>query len=495
MATQVQSLSRHAATHRLRRAVGSRALLADAANEQVWKAAAALAAVHVVLAIVMKQYAIVATMHAWGTLTLGLVWALRGKPTLRLACLGSYVAGCDVLWRMTHAVAFWEMGKYVLIAMFLLAMQSQRQIRRTSFPVGYFALFLPAALLTVEALDFGLMRRQVSFNLSGPLALAVSAAYFSRMRLSHGDVTRLLVSFLVPVAGVWAIVFTGIVTANKLTFATESSSALSGGFGPNQVSSILGCGALVAFLLALFCTRKWDRASRAILLALALTLGTQSALTFSRSGLYLAVASGAIACALAVRDARRRATLLVAGVVIYAVAAFVIVPRVDAFTQGQLGKRFGEANTTGRVDLMKADLLVWRDHFLLGVGPGMAATERMKYWGDHSLAAHSEVTRTLSEHGLLGLIALCWMGWSICCNGFAIRRPDTRAMVLGVAAFSVLLLAGNSMRIVLASFAIGLCFADFGEAAQVGTGRLPIKGLRCRSPKRIPAHVNSKQGR
>lgn len=458
-------------------------LLADGTNREIIKTAIVLAVVHAILALVMKRFTAVSTAHAWGTLAVGLVWAARGKPTLKLACFGAYVAGCDVLWRMTHAVAFWEMGKYVLIAVFLLAIQNQRPVRRTSFPLGYFTLLLPAAFLTVGALDFGLLRRQLSFNLSGPLVLAVSAAYFSRMRLTHNDLQRVLLSFLVPVAAVWMLVATKIATEANITFISDSNSALSGGFGPNQVSSLLGCGAFVAFCVAVFGGHSHDRAIRGGLLVVALLLGTQSALTFSRSGLYLAVASGLSACAFAARDSRRRTTLILSGVVVYLVATYVVAPRINAFTHGQLGKRFADTQTTGRAELMKADLRVWQKHFVLGVGPGMATKARMEYWGNHTLAAHSELTRTLSEHGLLGLIALGWLSWAVYHSVMRIRRVDSRAIVCGLATYGVLLMVSNSMRIALAGLLVGICFADF-----------PIRDLPSGRPTRLRGPVSDAAG-
>jgi O-antigen ligase len=216
---------------------------------------------------------------------------------------------------------------------------------------------------------------------------------------------------------------------------------------------------------------------RLLLLMLTLGLAAQSALTFSRSGVYLAVASGLGACALMARDSRRRTALVGSGLLLYVIVTWVIAPRLNEFTQGQLGARFADVQTTGRAELMKADLLVWRKHPFLGVGPGMATALRAEYGDARKLAAHSEFTRVLSEHGLLGLIALGWLCLAAYRNTMRIRRLETRAIVGGLVAFGLLFLLTNAMRLALCSFMIGLCFADFDAATRVTQGQLSPK--RC----------------
>jgi hypothetical protein len=47
-----------------------------------------------------------------------------------------------------------------------------------------------------------------------------------------------------PAVSIAALALFGILTNPDITFNTESNFATSGGFGPNQVSSMLGLGAL-----------------------------------------------------------------------------------------------------------------------------------------------------------------------------------------------------------------------------------------------------------
>ena len=68
------------------------------------------------------------------------------------------------------------------------------------------------------------------------------------------------------------------------------------------------------------------------------------------------------------------------------------------------------SDTTGREDIARADLEVWFDNPVLGVGPGVAKEYRAATFG-RAAAAHTEFTRLLAEHGILGLVALIILYW------------------------------------------------------------------------------------
>ena len=56
---------------------------------------------------------------------------------------------------------------------------------------------------------------------------------------------------MAPAMGILAIAAYGIIPANRIVFGSNSSFATSGGYGPNQVASILGMAALLAaFMLS-----------------------------------------------------------------------------------------------------------------------------------------------------------------------------------------------------------------------------------------------------
>src|SRR5439155_19900162 len=95
--------------------------------------------------------------------------------------------------------------------------------------------------------------------------------------------------------------------------------------------------------------------TRAFLAALALAFAVQSALTFSRGGLYVATAGALGLAAPLVGDARsRRPTLAVAAVVLLAGAAAAFLP--NGYTGGTLATRYSDTEPTQRGRAVVSDL-------------------------------------------------------------------------------------------------------------------------------------------
>ena len=86
-----------------------------------WKVALFIAA-HMALALAMKQAPILATVHGWSLLFFGLYLALSGRSRDQVVTVAAYIVGAEVLWRMTGARVFWEMGKYSISLIFIASM-------------------------------------------------------------------------------------------------------------------------------------------------------------------------------------------------------------------------------------------------------------------------------------------------------------------------------------------------------------------------------------
>jgi O-antigen ligase len=417
----------------------------------------ALLALHVPLAVLMEYFPLVGTLHALGTTGLGLWWAVTRRPLVRVAYVGAYIAGAEVLWRMTGAHVFWEQGKYATTAIFLLALLRHRRLIGPPMPLLYFGLLLPSTLLTMENMDPMAARNTLSFNLSGPFALMVSALFFSHVKLSTAQVHRLFRMLLAPSVGIASVAALSMVTAADLHFGGKSNLTTSGGFGPNQVSSVLGMGFLLCLLSVLNGRIGWWQ--RGLMFGTAVVLAAQSALTFSRGGLYDAGAGASLALLCLLRDPRARAKVLVVTALLLIGTQFVLLPRLDAFTGGSLSQRFTDTGMTGRDLIMQADLRIWQENPMFGVGPGQAAYLRQVAVSGHASAAHTEFTRLLSEHGTLGLVALLLLLAMAVRNLQRARGARNKAVVAAMIGWSFLYMFNAAMRLMMPAFALGLTFA------------------------------------
>jgi O-antigen ligase len=187
----------------------------------------------------------------------------------------------------------------------------------------------------------------------------------------------------------------------------------------------------------------------------------QSILTFSRGGLYTAAGSFMLAAFFLIRDPRTLIKSIFGLTVFLLIVIYVLWPRLDAFTGGQLSARYlEEQRTSGRDTIVIADLEIWKAYPIYGVGPGMGKQYRIWLFNS-SHPAHTEQTRMLAEHGLYGFVSLSML------LGMTIQRilrastPAEKAFTASVTGFCLLYMLHAAMRLVTPSFVFGMAYATF----------------------------------
>jgi hypothetical protein len=432
----------------------------------------ALLLLHVPLGYAMHQSRALATAHAATVILYGIYRAVVGTSATEIACIASYVAGAEVLWRMSSASIPHETGKYAVIIL-LVTYGLRFSKGKPVWPIFFVALLAPAIIPTFLDLDFSLARQYVSFNLSGPLSLAVCVWFFSGQVFSRDDMGRIGIFFVAPVVSVAAVTLFSTYTLDNIAFRTSSNFATSGGFGPNQVSAVLALG----FVMTFFVLFLWSSRKRLFLAGLFLVLPVflvQSAMTFSRTGIYLAFGSVLAGSMFLMRTPRARFGLIAGATVLVVVANLLILPALDSFTSGMLEARFQEMDTSNRVTIMQHDLAVWEENPVFGVGLGMSRFYRA---GFDDAASHTEYSRLLAEHGLFGLTAICMLFVFLSRNIMLKRKMDALSMALSVAftVYFVGFLFASGMRLVVPSLVLGLSFTMLESIRQTsrqnGSGR------------------------
>ncbi|MFQ5568399.1 MAG: O-antigen ligase family protein [Rhodothermales bacterium] len=426
--------------------------------------------VHPFLGLLMFQYEFVATGHALATLAIGLWWAIRGRWE-RVLYTGAYLVGAEVLWRMTNAQVFWEYGKYAISLLFVIALIRARRLRVPLLPLFFFVLLLPSVWFTTENIEPGLARGLISFNMSGPLALFICSWFFFHTRITRTQMVTMLLGIIAPVLSIAAIASFNTFSSSDITFGTVSNVTTSGGFGPNQVSSMLGFGGVAAFFYLLL-QKKVGNMHRGFFIGLMLLFIFQCALTFSRGGLVLALGAGTVAILFLFRDGRSRTLVVVLAILLFIFTEFVMLPFMDDFTGGAFLQRYSETSTTGRVGIALVDIKIWQDHPFFGVGPGRSSVYREFIYGVR-VAAHTEFTRLVAEHGTFGVIALFllfYMGWR---NHK--RRIDvkSKAIFVSLLTWVFLFMLVNAFRLVAPAFAFGITFTTImGDAWRLEPGTI-----------------------
>ncbi len=408
---------------------------------------------HFGLGFLLRVDPVFATIHALLALALGLIYLREMEPE-KMIYVAAYISASELLWRGLDAGVFWEFGKYT-VALFLIAaiFKHYRAQLPEKWPLVYFVLLLPSILLLP-----GFDRQAISFNLSGPLVLAVAVIFFGGVRFSLGQLKKLLAALIAPVISLAAISLYSSLTAGLISFDLAYSEKItSAGIGPNQVSSILGLGAFAAFLYAVLETRS--RQVRWIMIGLTIWLLAQSALTFSRGGFWTALGAMLVAGWYFFWERRSRFIFLSTISLIFLLGYFIVFPQLDALTSNTLSARFSDFELTGRGEIMLADWLTFLDNPVLGVGPDQSTAF-------HALTfrvsrAHTEYTRMLAEHGLFGLVSLLILLGAVLARVFKTASAQQKALVISFTAWALVFMFHAAMRLSAPSFLFGVAAARF----------------------------------
>ncbi len=412
---------------------------------------------HIPLGLLLTRYAFLATLHAYFIVALGIWFIIRDRTPLRLIYVCGYIAGAELLWRMARADVFWEFGK-ISIAFLLMLAVVKWQFRVKLWPIFYALLFLPSVIITLNTFSLNQARQQISFNLGGHFLIALGMLVFSQVILTRTQLRDLMLIIVMPVMGVATNTLFSTIS-QEVIFTGVSNFTTSGGFGPNQVSAILGLGALFSWLWVIAGvnnpTMRW------LLLAISLWMIVQATLTFSRGGVFNFIVAASIGSLLLIGGQRGQARNLVLIFFAFVTVVYILMPRLEIFTGGLLSIRYTDLNPTGRVRIMLSDLQIWQENIWLGVGAGGAVAERIESWG-RVVIAHTEYTRLLAEHGLLGLVALVWI-FLITWRGYRQAPGWAKGVMLALSLWSLAEMTHAAMRISAVSYLLTIPLAHLTD--------------------------------
>jgi hypothetical protein len=405
---------------------------------------------HILLVYAMRKFGVIGQFHALLLVGAGLTYAIRGK-IVRLTYVLAYIVCAEALWRATQTSVVYEFGKYAVSFLMIITFFI-RGVRGALMPMLYLLILIPGAVMTTtQVSDFEVFRRVVSFNFSGPFSLAICVLFFLQHPLPKEKIHTM---FLIAVGPICGIAFNALfktyynIMEGEVKFTQASNFITSGGGGPNQISAMLGLGVLLIFF---YLIENRKARFRWLFVLMMLWFAAQSALTFSRTGLYLVACSIIPASLFLIQNTRVRNRVIGIGIIFFVLGNFVILPKLSKFTGGAIEKRFQSKEVTGRDILIADDIRIWKENWFWGVGVGRAAEH-------HSFraVAHTEYTRLLAEHGIFGIGAMMLlMGMAL---QFLARAKTNvqRGIVVGMVMWTFFFMSTSAMRLVAPSFIFGL---------------------------------------
>jgi len=412
---------------------------------------------HIPLGIFLYNAGALALLHPIIVFAIGMRHALIVEEKLeKSAQIAAYIVGAEILWRMAGVPIFWEFGKYGAAFIMITAIVRRGLWKIPAFAVFYFVLLLPSCFITLTQQNFTDARNMISFNLSGPFFFFFFAWFFSHLKINQSELRKLLLAFIIPLMSVAITTLFYTVTASEIEFTGESNFATSGGFGPNQVSAMLGLGLFLC--IACFLLFKNTLHYSLFFGALAVLFLAQGMLTFSRGGIYNAVGGILAIVFIQMRNLKegiRRFLPLIGIVVVFLI---IIFPYLNNFTGGALQERFEDQEATGRLEIVEADASIFAENPILGVGVGNAYEARGKFLKPHKAVSHTEFSRMIAEHGIFGIFSI---GILIFMVIFNFRRQSSdfgKAFVVGFVVWSGLFMLNAGMRLAAPSIILGIIY-------------------------------------
>ncbi len=423
---------------------------------------------HVALAIgvfVFKPLALVYFLFIIVFFSYKILKASKKHKTFYVLIACAYIVGVEVFLRMNGGTVFYEASKYSVIVFILMGLFSNSFSKQSLVYVLYILLLIPSIFVAVVDMGFETdIRRAIAFNLSGPVCLGLSAFFCYKRNVSFSQIKIILLAFLLPLISMTVYLILYTPNLQEVITSTGSNFAASGGFGPNQVSTVLGIGIFV--LATRFFMSNELFFHRIIDLLLLGLLGVRALATFSRGGVITAIIMILFFLALYYLKVNLKTKFRIKFSLFIFILMLVFTWIVSSIqTSGFLDKRYANQDaagrekediTTGRADLLAFEIGEFVDNPFLGIGVGKVKEARLNETGI-TAASHNEMSRIVAEHGLLGVFAFL-----ILLLVPLVYRIKNRNNIFFYSFYFFWLLTINhsAMRIAAPAFIYGLCLLN-----------------------------------
>ena len=392
------------------------------------------------------------------------VYIFKSKhKTFAILVSCAYVSSSDVFFRMTKGLVFYELHKYLLIAFVIIGFCYE--LHKTKG--GVYVIYMLLLLFGIAFTDYNIVesaRKMIAFNLGGPISLGMVALYCYKKQLRLETLVKVLFYALLPVISMVMYLFLYTPSIKDSVTGTASNFATSGGFGPNQVATILGLGMFI--LMTRLILNKNKGLYFYIELGLLLLISYRGLVTFSRGGMLTALIAVLFFVLLTFGKAKQSLrTKLVKIIFVFGVLGIGVWGYALFTTSGLIENRYSNKNalgqekedvSTGRSSLIMVEIEAFMEEPVFGIGVGKNKQYRFEKTGIEA-ASHNEISRLLAEHGSFGIIAFLILFFTP-----LLLRLGNRNNIYFYSFFLFWFLTINhsSMRIAFPSFIYGLALLD-----------------------------------
>jgi len=426
---------------------------------------------HVAIGVLVFVLPFTSKIYGYSIFLFGIYYVIKKQNRNNEALMAAaYVVGSEVFLRMTDGNPLYEISKYGVIVFIFIGMYFSG-FSKGAIPYWLFLLLLvPSVVLSTFVLDFDTnIRKAIAFNISGPVCLGISSLYTFRRKISIDQMNSILLSMGLPI--VTTMVYLTLYTSNirDIVTGTESNFETSGGYGPNQVATILGLGMFIFFSRIILESRTKFMVVLNLIIALNITY--RGMVTFSRGGMITGFLMIFLLLFFLYSKSNFKGRVKLNYVFVLIAVALMATWGYTSFqTGGLINKRYAnqdakgrvkESRFTGREDIAKSEIDIFFKNPIFGVGVGKGAETREEETGTKVLS-HDEITRMLAEHGSLGILALLILFFTPL---FLYLENKFNMFLLCFVAFWLLTINHAAMRTAAPAFVYSLSLINvyFGE--------------------------------
>lgn len=339
---------------------------------------------------------------------------LRKNANNEALYVAAYIVGAEVFLRMTQGNIFEQYAKYGVMGILIIGMFFRGFSKNAIMYWIFGLLLLPGIIYGFFTLNFETdIRKAITFNIIGPITLTVSAIYCYQRIVTFQQIKNIIDMLAYPLMATLVYMYLYTPDIKAVVTNTQSNFETSGGFGPNQVSTILGLGIFLFFIKVILNSKTIGIRNINIFFFLFITF--RGIVTFSRGGVITGFVMIIIVVILLLVFTSSQGKSKVVSLVVFGLIALSGVWAYSSIqTSGLIDKRYAnkdakgrvkESKLTGREKLIESELNMFLDNPILGIGVGKNKEYREETTGIEA-ASHNEITRMLAEHGMFGLFGL-----------------------------------------------------------------------------------------
>ncbi|MBM6499229.1 O-antigen ligase family protein [Flavobacterium macrobrachii] len=370
---------------------------------------------HVIIGVLLFYIPFLSKLYGLSTILFGLLYIVKNQnKNNEVLQVAAYIVGSEALLRMTGGTISYEFSKYGVTFFSLIGMYFSG-FSKNALPYWIFLILLiPGVVIATAVLNFDTeIRKTIAFNISGPVCLSLASIYCYQRVISFNQINKILLFCGLPIVSmvVYLILYTP--DLKDVLINTGSNYQTSGGFGPNQVATILGLGMFIFF--SRFLLESKTKFLFALNVIVFIFIAYRGLITFSRGGVLTGFIMIVILIFFLYNNSKNSGKGKISFLIIFSILLTLATwSYTSSTTGGLIDKRYAnqdakgrekESALTGREGIIENEINNFIENPIFGIGVAKGYELRKIQSGFVSVS-HNEITRMLAEHGSLGVMGL-----------------------------------------------------------------------------------------